>query len=71
MDCMDTDFKDNSFDIIIDKGTQDAIWCGFNSYFNVAKYLWEVKRILKPDGVYCLITYTPLKDRLPLLAHKI
>lgn len=52
MDCLNTDFKDDTFDVIIDKSTQDALYCGFNSHFNIITYMWEMRRILKPSGVY-------------------
>lgn len=68
MDCINTDFKTDHFDAIVDKSTMDALYCGFNSYFNVIKYLWEIKRILKPNGVYIYVTYGKVKDRVPLLS---
>ena len=41
MDAMNMTFANNSFDIIIDKSTIDAILCGENAFLNVAKMLFE------------------------------
>ena len=41
MDAMNMTFANNTFDIIIDKSTIDAILCGENAFLNVAKMLFE------------------------------
>ena len=41
MDVCDLQFKDDSFDIIIDKSTIDAILCGNNAFLNTALMLKE------------------------------
>ena len=42
MDITDmSEFESNRFDIIIDKGTMDALLCGNDAYLKVAKMLKE------------------------------
>lgn len=42
-DCTEmVDFEDNSFDIVIDKSTIDAILCGESSFIKTAKMLKEI-----------------------------
>ena len=41
MDCCDLKYEDNTFDIIIDKSTIDAILCGDNAFLNTAMMLKE------------------------------
>jgi hypothetical protein len=36
MDCRDLKYKDEYFDLIIDKSTIDALLCGDKAYLNVA-----------------------------------
>ncbi|KAM3142179.1 hypothetical protein pb186bvf_005602 [Paramecium bursaria] len=67
MDAMNMTFANNTFDIIIDKSTIDAILCGENAFLNVAKMLFEglqfnfmfkiVQRVLVDGGIYIAITY--------------
>lgn len=35
-------YKENSFDLVIDKSTMDALLCGDFSYLNVAAMLKEI-----------------------------
>merc|ERR1712072_96637 len=51
------------FDYAIDKGTLDSILCGANSTQNAYKYLKEVARILKPGGVFMVVSYGNAKKR--------
>jgi EEF1A lysine methyltransferase 4 len=56
MDCTNMDFKDNSFDYVIDKGTMDALIAGRDltpSY----ELLKECSRVTKEEGQLILITY--------------
>ncbi|CAN6444822.1 unnamed protein product [Victoria cruziana] len=50
-------FSDESFDSAIDKGTLDSLMCGYNAPTNAASMLGEVNRLLKPGGIYMLVTY--------------
>tara|TARA_Y100000389_G_C17451466_1_gene515111 strand:+ start:1256 stop:1846 length:591 start_codon:yes stop_codon:yes gene_type:complete len=55
--------KKNIFDIIIDKGTIDALACG--DYKNVTKSLYELLNVLKPRGIFLLISFS--KERTNFL----
>ncbi|XP_044974263.1 EEF1A lysine methyltransferase 4-like isoform X1 [Hordeum vulgare subsp. vulgare] len=60
-------FGDGSFDCIIDKGTLDAMMCGDDAPHGAYKMLTEVARLMRPGGIYILITYGAPKERLTLL----
>lgn len=64
MDCLKMEFKDNEFDAIIDKSTIDAILCGEYSFYNTAKMLNEVQRVLSPGGLYMSISYGKPETRV-------
>ncbi|KAL4436246.1 hypothetical protein ABPG74_015837 [Tetrahymena malaccensis] len=57
MDCTELKYEDEKFDFVIDKSTIDALLCGDYSYLNVAKMMSEVQRVLKPNGVYLIVSY--------------
>ena len=48
--------KKNIFDIIIDKGTIDSLACG--NYKNVTCALHEIINVLKPNGIFILISFS-------------
>ncbi|CAA0827241.1 S-adenosyl-L-methionine-dependent methyltransferases superfamily protein [Striga hermonthica] len=54
-------FSDDSFDSIIDKGKL----CGTDAPISASQMLGEVSRLLKPGGVYMLITYGDPIVRMP------
>ena len=64
------DFKDETFDLVIDKSTIDAILCGENSFTNVALMTKEISRILKTGGIYFIISYGRPEYRLFHLERK-
>lgn len=69
-DCRNLDmYPDASFDLIIDKGTVDAICCGSNSTRNVRATLNECARLLRPGGQLIMITYGKPETRLFHLAR--
>jgi len=58
MDVLDmSEIKQGEFNIVLDKGTLDAILCGDNSTPNAEKMLSEIHRVLAPNGIYICITY--------------
>eukprot|EP01097_Dermamoeba_algensis_P004609 TRINITY_DN2989_c0_g1_i2.p1 TRINITY_DN2989_c0_g1~~TRINITY_DN2989_c0_g1_i2.p1 ORF type:complete len:241 (-),score=32.59 TRINITY_DN2989_c0_g1_i2:113-835(-) len=57
-------FADGTYDVVIDKGTMDAIFCGANWPQNVPAACSEISRVLKPNGVYLSITHNEPKRRL-------
>lgn len=58
-------FVDDSFDSVIDKGTLDSLMCGTDAPISASQMLGEVSRILKPGGIYMLITYGDPSVRMP------
>lgn len=68
MDVLDLSSFDNcSFDCVIDKGTLDAIMCVVGGPYNVGLMIAEISRVLKPGGIYMLITTGNPQSRFPLL----
>lgn len=61
------DFPDEQFDAVIAKGTVDAILCGEGSTANMAKLCSEVSRVLKPKGVFFIVSYGVPENRLNYL----
>lgn len=64
MDVMDIRYPDCEFDIAIDKSTIDALLWGDNAFLNVAKMCKEVQRVLKPGGVYFVVSYGRPENRI-------
>ena len=64
MDVCDMAYKDETFDLIIDKSTIDALLCGDHSFMIVAKMLKEISRVLKTGGYYIIISYGQPENRM-------
>ena len=64
MDCLNMKYDDKSFDAIVDKSTIDAILCGDYSFYNTAKMMNEVQRVLKDKGVYFAVSYGKPESRI-------
>ncbi|XP_050104729.1 uncharacterized protein LOC126584363 isoform X2 [Malus sylvestris] len=64
-------FPDDLFDGVIDKGTLDSLMCGNDAPISAAQMLGEVSRLLKPGGIYMLITYGDPKVRMPHLRRPV
>ncbi|KAE8679838.1 protein transport protein SEC31 isoform 1 [Hibiscus syriacus] len=60
-------FPDESFDSVVDKGTLDSLMCGTDAPLSATQMLGEVIRLLKPGGIYMLITYGDPTARMPHL----
>ncbi|XVF79660.1 hypothetical protein PTKIN_Ptkin15bG0006800 [Pterospermum kingtungense] len=60
-------FLDESFGSVIDKGTLDALMCGTDAPLSATRMLGEVSRLLKPGGIYMLITCGDPSARMPHL----
>jgi EEF1A lysine methyltransferase 4 len=69
MDVRDLQYDDESFDVIIDKSTMDALLCGDQSFLNVAIMTKEVQRVLKTGGVYVVISYGQPENRIAHLVR--
>lgn len=61
------DFPDETFDVVIAKGTFDAVLCGEGSTANIAKFCSEVSRVLKPSGCFFIVSYGIPDNRLNYL----
>ena len=64
MDAMATTFKNEQFDVIIDKSTLDAFLCSDFSEYRAAVYLNEMQRVLKTGGIYLMISYGHPRNRI-------
>ena len=64
MDAMEMTYEAETFDCVIDKSTIDAILCGEYSFYNTAKMLKEVQRVLKTGGYYIAISYGKPETRV-------
>ncbi|GAB2300098.1 hypothetical protein Dimus_034138 [Dionaea muscipula] len=72
MDARDMSFfPDDSFDGVIDKGTLDSLLCGADAPISAARMLAEVCRLLKPGGIYMLITYGDPTVRMPHISRSV
>lgn len=69
MNMCSLEFPDESFDAVCDKGTLDSILCGEGSTANVAKMCQEISRVLKPSGVYFIVSYGVPDNRLNYLEN--
>jgi len=77
MDMTRLSFPDNSFDLVVEKATLDSLLVDAKSPWNlnspghtlVSKALREVKRVLKPSGLFLSITFSQPHHRVPLLAQ--
>uniref|UniRef100_A0A7S2V7W5 Methyltransferase type 11 domain-containing protein n=1 Tax=Fibrocapsa japonica TaxID=94617 RepID=A0A7S2V7W5_9STRA len=69
MNVASLEFPDESFDAVIDKGTMDSILCGEGSTANCAKMCLEVSRVLKPNGVFFIVSYGVPENRLQYLEN--
>ncbi|KAL9642965.1 hypothetical protein ABK040_010657 [Willaertia magna] len=67
MDARQLSFPPSSFDAVIDKGCLEAVMCSEGSIDSVRELLREVFKVLRPKGLYFLVSYAPSKQRLPLL----
>ncbi|XP_044954838.1 EEF1A lysine methyltransferase 4-like [Hordeum vulgare subsp. vulgare] len=50
-------FSEESFDCAIVKGTLDSLMCGVEAPLSAAQMVLEVDRLLKPGGVFMLLTF--------------
>lgn len=50
-------YADSSFDLVIDKGTIDAMLCSSTGAANAASICAEAARVLCPEGVFVLVSH--------------
>lgn len=70
MNVCSLEFPDESFDAVCAKAVMDAILCGEGSTANVAKMCQEVSRVLKPHGVFYIVSYGVPDNRLQYLENE-
>lgn len=63
MDIRKMSYKSNSFDLIIDKSTLDAMACTNFPELNIAVMLKECQRVLKVGGYYVCVSSRGLEVR--------
>lgn len=61
---MDLKYEKQSFDLVLDKSTIDALLCGDHAYINTAKMLKECQKVLKVGGIYMAVSYGEPPNRL-------
>ena len=54
-----------TFDVIVDKALFDAMLCDIDGLKAVNDYLAEIRRVLRPNGLFLLVSHAKPKDRLP------
>jgi len=64
MDATKMTFQDNSFDVVFDKGTLDALYTG--SAEMVKNVIPEVYRVLRPGGIFVSVTFGAPRSRKDL-----
>ena len=70
MNVCNIDFPPGCFDMVLDKCTLDCILCGENSFQKASLMMQSVYRVLKPGGVYFLISYGMPEARIGYLKNK-
>lgn len=70
MDVRKMSYGDESFDMVIDKSTIDALLCSTHPIMAVVEMLAEVYRVLKDGGVYFMVSYGTPATRMEHLQRK-
>jgi ubiquinone/menaquinone biosynthesis C-methylase UbiE len=71
MDVCDLDYPENCFDCIIDKVVLDWLLCGNDSFAKAHAMLQSVHKVLKPGGVFMIISYGMPDTRIGYLKNKL
>lgn len=69
MDVRQMSYHDCMFDVVVDKSTIDALLCGREPYVDTAKMVEEVWRVLKPGGLYLVVSYAGPENRMKHLTR--
>jgi len=67
MDATKMTYPDDTFDSIIDKATLDSILCSDSSSRHVQNMVKEIYRVLKPGGVFLMLSYAKGQTRMSYL----
>lgn len=57
MDATKLKTNERIYDLVIDKGTFDAVASGDNCVDNIKNMLLGIFKTLKPDGIFCCLSY--------------
>mmetsp|Transcript_7499 Transcript_7499/g.14652 ORF Transcript_7499/g.14652 Transcript_7499/m.14652 type:complete len:179 (-) Transcript_7499:27-563(-) len=68
MDVKEMEFKESTFDVIIDKGTCDCVMLTQNKDEAAVCYLEECRRVLKPGGQIAIFSLYGPKERSVLVS---
>ena len=63
MNCLNMDFGDQIFNVVIDKGTLDSIASGKRSTENINKYMREVDRVMQRSGIFFCMSHRDPEER--------
>lgn len=64
-------YPDNSFGVIVCKGTMDSILCGSGSLNDIRSTMLECSRVLNNYGALVIITYGPPVDRMVYIEDEV
>uniref|UniRef100_A0A6V4E7U2 Methyltransferase type 11 domain-containing protein n=2 Tax=Prymnesium polylepis TaxID=72548 RepID=A0A6V4E7U2_9EUKA len=67
MDCTNLGLRTGSVDVVIDKSTIDAMICADDGEENCTTMAHEVRRVLRPDGIWLVLSLNPPETMLPIL----
>ncbi|GAB5366592.1 hypothetical protein AAMO2058_001156400 [Amorphochlora amoebiformis] len=70
MDASRLSFSEYSFDLVIDKGTLDALVCSNDMLPTIRKIISEAWRVLRTGGCLVVITYGSPNTRMPFFQQK-
>lgn len=70
MNVCSIDFPSGCFDMVFDKCTLDCVLCGDSNFQRASLMLQNVYRVLKPGGVYILVSYGMPDARLGYIKNK-
>ena len=70
MDVLKLDFPDNTFDLVIDKGTVDSLLCGSNSFHIVYQMNKQLSRVMKKGARAVTVTYGQPDTRIDHFRRK-
>jgi SAM-dependent methyltransferase len=64
-------FEAGTFDLIVSKGSFDAVLCGAGSRFNILRVVRECVRLLAPEtGIFFLVTHGNPDNRVEYLEYQ-
>eukprot|EP01012_Entosiphon_sulcatum_P031636 TRINITY_DN4027_c0_g1_i1.p1 TRINITY_DN4027_c0_g1~~TRINITY_DN4027_c0_g1_i1.p1 ORF type:complete len:229 (-),score=40.08 TRINITY_DN4027_c0_g1_i1:86-772(-) len=70
MDATQLTFPEACFDLVIDKGTTDALLCGSNSFHNVYQMNKGISRVMRKGARYVVVTYGQPDTRIDHFRRK-